>query len=491
MTKVTLNPRMNANAAPIEPEHELRELVAGVETEVPILGGGRRRYVNLDNAASTPPLKAVLEAVIDFSDWYSSVHRGTGLKSLLSTQAYESARRAVMDFVGADPEHEVIIFTKHATEALNLVAQKLVTSPEEVVLTTELEHHANLLPWRSRHRVEYVGVDKFGQLDEEDLFAKLDGMRGQVRLLALSGASNVTGYLPDIHRIAALAHQAGAQVLVDAAQLVAHRQLNVEPVGSPGHLDFVVFSAHKIYAPFGAGVVVGPRSFFESVPPMLAGGGAVEIVTLEDTLWSDTPDRDEAGSPNVIGAVALGIASRMLQKISFARIAAHERRLTDYALEQLRRVDDLQILGNGNGSSARDRIGVISFNLQGQPHQKVAAALGYEHGVGVRAGCFCAHPYMLRLLGVSASEARQVRAAIQRGDRSAIPGAVRMSFGLYNTREDIDRMVQGLQAIASGKSQTAYDLNRETGEFIPVGAQLNLEAYLAEALGTAGVAGLL
>ena len=489
MTLTSTDPNTKESASPIEAEQDLTDLVVGTETEVPVLQGGSRRYVNLDNAASTPPFKAVLQAVTEFSTWYSSVHRGTGFKSVLSTEAYEAARRAVMGFVGADPEHQVAVFTRHTTEAINLVAHKLATSPEDVVLTTELEHHANLLPWRRGHRLDYVRVDEWGRLDEDDLVAKLRRPAGRVRLLALSGASNVSGYLPDLPRIAALAHQAGAMVLVDAAQLVAHRRLEVGPAGSPEHLDFVAFSAHKMYAPFGSGALVGPRAFFESAPPMLAGGGAVEIVTLEDTLWSGSPERDEAGSPNVIGVVALGVACRVLQEIGFARIAEHERRLAAYALQRLGQIEGLSLLGAPAGSPPGDRIGVISFNLEGHPHQRVAAALGYEHAVGVRAGCFCAHPYMLRLLGVAEGEAREIRAAIQRGDRSVIPGAVRMSLGIYNTHADVERAVDGLQAIAAGEFHRPYELDRSTGEYIPRGAALDFGPYLPAALGPLAAAG--
>jgi selenocysteine lyase/cysteine desulfurase len=459
-----------------------RDLVVGSDVRVPVLDGSMRRYVNLDNGASTPPLKMVMEAINDFSTQYSSVHRGTGFKSVLSTYTYNEARRVLKAFFGAHPENDVVIFTKHTTEALNIVAQQLVTTPEEVVLTTELEHHANMLTWRKHHQVDYIALDGQGRLDEDDLDAKLTHYDGRVRLVAISGGSNVTGYMPDLHRLAKKVHQTGARILVDAAQLAAHRKVEMGEWGSPGHLDFVVCSAHKMYAPFGAGALIGPKDFFRGKEPFLVGGGAVDIVTLEDTLWTPTPERDEAGSPNVLGAVALAVACRKLEEIGFEVIKNHERELTSYALRKLAGVRGLRFLGSYEAALAEDRLGVIAFNLEGMPHNLVAAILGYEYAVGVRAGCFCAHPYLLRLLDVREEEAGEHRAAVRGGDKSTLPGAVRISFGIYNHEEDVDIAVEALRKIAGGEYQGSYKVDKPSGEYLPVDSPFEVEDYLLDEL---------
>ncbi|HSB66421.1 MAG TPA: aminotransferase class V-fold PLP-dependent enzyme, partial [Anaerolineales bacterium] len=243
---------------------DFRSLFIGLEILCPLLDGSYRRYSNFDNAASTPPLKAVQQAVDDFLVYYSSVHRGTGFKSQLSTYAYEQARHIVMNFVGADPADHTCIFGKNTTEAINKLSRRLShQGKRNIVLTTAMEHHSNDLPWRAATRTIHVGLTPDGQLDESDFDAQLSRYADHLALVAITGASNVTGYLTPIHRLAEKAHAAGAQILVDCAQLAPHRKVDVRPLGDPAHLDFVTISAHKMYAPFGTGALVGRRDVFE------------------------------------------------------------------------------------------------------------------------------------------------------------------------------------------------------------------------------------
>ena len=450
-------------------EADYRGRFVGLDVRVPCLDGQERPYINLDNAASTPPLASVRDTVNRFLDYYASVHRGTGFKSRLSTEAYETARHRAMRFVGADPQAHTCVFAKNTTECINKIARRLPLASDDVVLTTEMEHHSNDLPFRAVARVVHAGLHPDGRLDEDDFDRQLARARGRVRLVAVTGASNVTGFLNPIHRLAEKAHAAGAAILIDGAQLAPHRPIHIGVYGDPQAFDFVAFSAHKLYAPFGTGALVGRRDVFERGDPDQRGGGTVEIVTLDEVVWAGAPEREEAGSPNVVGAVALGAAAVELTNIGMPAVAAHEARLTAYALERLRTVPHLRIFGDREAARATDRLGVIPFQIDGLSHFLVAAILGYEHAIGVRSGCFCAHPYVLHLLGLSQVEAGAVRDRMLAGDRREMPGMVRISFGLYNTAEEVEALVEALQRIARREHRGEYRQDTSTGEFVPIG----------------------
>jgi len=455
--------------AAAEKLHALRQEIVGIDKRVPLLGGSSRPYINLDNAASTPALRGVQQKVNEFLGWYSSVHRGSGFKSLLSTQVYEQARQVVARFVGADPHTHSVIFGKNTTEAINKLAHRLDLQPGDVVITTIMEHHSNDLPWRPRAQVEYVGVKEDGSLDLEDLLEKLDRFQGRVKLVATTGASNVSGFVPPIYDMAELAHRHGAMIAVDCAQLAPHRALDVGALDSSRHLDFVTLSAHKMYAPFGTGVLIGPKEFFAQGAPDYRGGGTIEIVTLDEVHWAEPPERDEAGSPNVVGAVALAASIRILSDVGMDVIAAHEMALTRHALCQLNRLEGVQIYGSVDTDRLDDRLGAIAFEVEGVPHAKVAAILGFEGGIGVRNGCFCAHPYLLKMLAVSGERYQAYKEQVLNHDRSDLPGLVRVSFGCYNTREEIDALVAMLERILRGDYQGDYVLHKATGDYLPCG----------------------
>lgn len=459
-----MNPSSTIRESP-----RLREAIVGVDREVPLLDGSRRPYAYLDNAASTPAFCAVQEKVNEFLEWYSSVHRGAGFKSLLATEAYEEARGVVARFVGADPEAYCVVFVKNTTEALNKLANRLDLRPDDVVLTTLMEHHSNDLPWRARARVVYAGLREDGSLDLEDLARKLERHKGRVRVVTVTGASNVTGFTPPVYDIAEMAHQAGAYMVVDCAQLVPHRTVHIGDPASPRHLDFVAFSAHKMYAPFGTGVLVGPREFFRHGPPDYRGGGTIEIVNLGEVYWAEPPERDEAGSPNVVGAVALAESIRVLSQVGMDSVEAHERELTRYALHRLRALPEVRVYGSSDPEQLEGRLGVFSFEVKGVPHGKVAAVLAFEGGIGVRNGCFCAHPYVLNLLRVDPHAYQAYKERALRGDRSRLPGLVRVSFGCYNTLDEVDRLVEMLERIARGDYAGQYEVDRPSGMYLPRG----------------------
>jgi cysteine desulfurase / selenocysteine lyase len=452
-----------------------RTHIAGLDTTVPVKAS-RQAYSNLDNAASTPPFKSVLRAVDDFAPWYSSVHRGNGFKSQLSTAVYGEAREIVGRFVGADPNEHVVIFGKNTTEAINKLSYRLTLHKKDIVLISHLEHHSNDLPWRARATVKRIGITADGAIDREDFIKLLTRHRGQVRLVAISGASNVTGHMPDIHWFARQAHAAGAQIVVDCAQLAAHRPIIMGRLCEPGHLDYVAISGHKMYAPFGTGALIGRRDTFMRGEPEYRGGGTVSIVTDRTVDWATPPECDEAGSPNVVGAVALARAMRTLEHIGLPAIARHETKLTKYALRRLQQVKGVRIYGSTDPAEVTGRSGVIPFTVGNMPAHLIAAILGAEWGIGVRSGCFCAQPYVMSLLGIDRMGSHHIRYVALHRRRDLLPGMVRISFGLYNTMEEIDGLIMALQAICRGQ-HGRYTVDKDTGFYTPVEATGDFAPY--------------
>jgi selenocysteine lyase/cysteine desulfurase len=237
----------------------------------------------------------------------------------------------------------------------------------------------------------------------------------------------------------------------------------------PEHLDFVALSAHKMYAPFGTGALIGPNEVFLQSAPEYPGGGTVDVVTLDEVHWAGMPDRDEAGSPNVVGAVAMAAAAQVLMEIGMDNVADHEEKLIAYTLERMGRIPGVRVYGETDPARAAEKVGAIPFNLEGVSHFLLAAILGYEGGIGVRSGCFCAHPYVVHLLQMGEDEASTWRQQMLQGDKSEMPGMVRASFGCYNETEDVDRLLEMVERVARGDYHGDYRLIRSTGEYIPAG----------------------
>lgn len=461
-----------------------RPRVVGMRSEVPLLTGKHVRYVNLDSAASTPAFTAVARTVERFLPWYSSVHRGAGYKSRLSTQLYERAREVVLTFVGAKAASHDVVFVRNTTEALNLLAHRVFLEPGELILTSRLEHHSNLLPWYQR-AYDVIELTPDGRIDLEDLERRLVVHAGKVRLVTISAASNVTGVLTDIHAVARLAHKHGALVAADIAQLAPHRPFVMGTLGDPERVDIVAFSGHKLYAPYGSGALVVPATLFAEGEPMLVGGGSACLVTRDGIVWAGESDhREEAGSPNVLGVVALAAALQELMRYGMERVAAHERELTRYAVQQLRRIPGLITYGPSWEDfldEKEDRLGVFSFNLPGRSYTEIAAILAHEWGIGVRSGCFCAHQYVAHLLGISEADSQEARERLIGGLHVDLPGMVRASLGIFTSRADIQRCVNGLQAIARGNVQSSYSIGPE-GDIVPEQTDDMLLAHSAQFL---------
>jgi cysteine desulfurase/selenocysteine lyase len=458
---------------------DVRELFVGLDIEVPLLDGRRCRYVNLDNAATTPPLRAVVEHVNQWVKWYSSVHRGTGFKSLLSTHAYNRCREKVGAFVGIDPSYHTVIFCGNTTDAINRLCCRFPLEEGEVVLTTVMEHHSNLLPWRFHGQVDYVRAKlPSGMLDIDHLQQKLHEYDGKVRLVAVTGASNITGLIPPLKQIARLAHEHGAMLLVDASQLIAHRRIVMGSADDPERIDFLAFSGHKLYAPFGSGGLIGPRDFFKKGRPGLIGGGAVDLVSLSHVEWTEVPEKEEAGTPNLIGICAMVKAMETLEDLGMENIAAHEQELTEKIYKQLEQFRGIRIYGSCDPMNGGERLGVIPIQSDKYNHALLGAILGYEWGIGVRNGCFCAHAYVEHLLEIDDEEIRRHLANIRRGDQSSLPGFVRISLGLYNTEEEIEYLAEALHSILNHGPKGRYYVNKETGEYIPQGFSYDFDSLI-------------
>jgi selenocysteine lyase/cysteine desulfurase len=357
-------------------------------------------------------------------------------------------------------------------------------SLDDVVVTTVVEHHANLLPWGRVATRRYVECTGAGTFTVEAVVRALDAGGRPPALLAVTGASNVTGWLPPLDAIIEAAHQRGVPVVVDAAQLAPHRPL-------PAAADFVAFSGHKLYAPFGSGALIGPRSLFESGDPFLAGGGAVDLVGLDEVVWTAPPDREEAGSPNVIGAVALQAAIEALGTIGWEAIIAHEHELASRLTTGLGSIDGVRLLGPRGpdapdaGAVPVETLPVAAFTVEGIHHALVAARLSAEYAIAVRHGCFCAHPYVIRLLGMDESDVDTYRQEVLEGDFRRIPGAVRASAGLGTSGDDIEALLTAVADLAGGAPPPVpYDQDRATGDYFPVTDEPGWR-HAARELGTA------
>ena len=428
---------------------------------VPCLDGVDRLAVELDQAASTQALPAAAARVEAFLPWYSSVHRGAGFRSRRATAAYEDARRAVLSFAGRQLDgDDVAILCRNTTEAINHLAYRVRLEPTDVVVTTVVEHHANLLPWGRVATRRYVECTAEGTFTVDDVITALDA-GPRPKLLAVTAASNVTGWLPPIDAIIEAAHQREVPVVVDAAQLAPHRPL-------PATADFLAFSGHKLYAPFGSGALIGPRSAFETGDPFLAGGGAVDLVGLDEVVWTAPPDREEAGSPNVIGAVALHAAIDALTAIGWRSVIAHEHELAGRLRRGLAGIDGVRLLGPSIDGDT-ETLPVAAFTVEGMHHALVAARLSAEYGIAVRHGCFCAHPYVVRLLGLSQADADASRNEVLHGDHRTVPGAVRASAGLGTSGGDVDALLAAVAELAAGgAAPVPYEQDVATGDFFPV-----------------------
>lgn len=376
--------------------------------------------VYLDNAATSQIPKFVEEKVRDFNEKErANVHRGVHTLGLRATNQYESSRQKVANFIGANNAKEVI-FTSGCTDSLNLIAtsfgEQNIQAGDEILVSI-MEHHSNLLPWqqlakRKQAKLNFIEINSDGLLDIENLKSKINS---KTKIVALTHVSNVLGTINPIKELTDLAHEKGAIVVVDGAQAVGHFPIDVAEL----NVDFYAFSGHKMFAPTGIGVLYGKKDLLDKMPPYRLGGEMIANVTREGATWAEVPYKFEAGTPNIAGAIGLRAAIDYLQSLDFDLIQKHEQELTSYALEKLKNVSGLTIYGP---QKSNGRIGVISFNLKNIHPHDLATALDLN-GIEVRAGHHCAQPLMVSLDAES---------------------TVRASLSIYNTKDDIDKLVSSL-----------------------------------------------
>lgn len=429
----------------------IRDQVVGLNEEMELEGGGKKTVTNFDNAATTPALQPVVDEVDAELEKYGSIGRGFSPKSDHSTEVYEATREKVLEFVGADPENYTAFYVNNTTDGLNKLASALIEDKSDIVLTTRIEHHSNDLPWREWGTVIYAEVDDQGRVIYDDIEKQLQN--NKVKYVSVTAASNVTGYVTDVHRVAKLAHKYGAKIIVDGAQIVAHRKFSMVGETPDENIDFFVFSAHKMYSPYGGGAVVGLKDELMGHMPKFYGGGTIHIVGDDWVEYAEAPKSYEAGSPNYPGVVGLGKAIDILEEVGFEDIEAHEKALNQRLVDGLKKMDNAIIYGDSEDLS--DRVGVVTFNFSDVNSHLVAEQLSQRYGIATRRGAFCANPYVWRLYGLSDEEVHQFAEC---SDVNT-PGMIRVSFGIYNTEEEVDYLLKVLpDAIEQAKKANEENL---------------------------------
>ncbi|MEU9247065.1 aminotransferase class V-fold PLP-dependent enzyme [Streptomyces sp. NPDC048385] len=439
--------------------------VLGRDVTVPLVTGGEVTYAALDYAASAPALQRVWDDVAAYAPYYGSVHRGAGYLSQLSTDLFENARRTVAGFLDCRPDDQ-LIFTRSTTDSLNLLARALPADCQ--VFVFETEHHASLLPWPDA-QVTCLDAPRTPRQAVETLERALAGRTASVQegdgpaLVCVTGASNVTGELWPVRDLAAVAHAHGARIVLDAAQLAPHHPVSVRDLD----VDWVAFSGHKLYAPFGSGVLAGRADWLRAARPYLAGGGASRKVTRREdggvaVEWHESAARHEAGSPNVIGAYAIASACKALTEAGWDTLVAREERLVAEVRAGLAEVPEVRVLSLFGDDAPR--VGVISFVVEGWNSSHFAAALSAEYGIGVRDGLFCAHPLVRTLLGSDPQTQGEC------GAPEAAPGekslnAIRVSFGAGTPDEHVERFVNAVRELVADGAKWTY--RTEEGQCVP------------------------
>jgi selenocysteine lyase/cysteine desulfurase len=433
----------------------------GKNTVYPTVDGksSPRRY--LDSAASTLMMAPAFEVAKSFLEHYASTHSKLHYAARGASEAFDWAHQRVLKFVGGDPGRYSCYFSgSGATAGFNRIATELSSQRPErnIVLVSEMEHHSNDLPHRAHSDVVHIPAmgegAAYGGIDVAVVRALVEEHGEKINYIAVTGASNVTGALTPIHEIAQLAHSVGAFLLVDASQMIAHAPVSMQIDSlQNADIDILIFSGHKIYAPGSPGVVVARTALLEDIPPCEFGGGMVTDVYLEQYMMSDVlPDREEAGTPNIVGAITLAAVLEVLMRIGMDAIREKEIRLINLLWEKLSAIDGVNLYGPAPGDIPRT--GTMTFNLQGFDHGLTAAALNDFHNIQVRNGCFCAHPYVREMLKRELwamdidPNALNAEADIERKR-----GMARASLGLYTTEEDLLAFVEAIKDLITRKDE--------------------------------------
>lgn len=416
---------------------DLRKLFVGLDKKVNVEGKGRIIPINFDNAATTPPFKRVMKKILETSEYYGSIERGDGQKSLYCSDLYEESRNYLLKYFNAPEDIYTAIFVANTTDGLNMLSNILINSKDDIVITTRMEHHSNDLPWRGKCNLKYVEVSEDGRININDIEELVDKYRERIKYITITGASNVTGYINDIKRIAKLIHKYGGKIIVDGAQLVPHKRVSMCQEDSSENIDFLVFSGHKIYAPFGSGAIIGLKESFNMNPPDSKGGGTVDLVLDDREIWLNTPEKNEAGTPNLFGAVAIMEAMKEVERIGFDTIEKNEKELLKYIIDGLKDLSRVRLYADNE--NINDRLGILVFTIDGMSYEEVGEKLSEVRGIGVRQGGFCSHPYTRRVLGIADNELQNYIS------KNGVPGLVRVSLGIYNTKKEANIFLETIE----------------------------------------------
>lgn len=424
---------------------------------------GRVRYVNLDNAATTPPLKVVQEKIDEYVTSYGSVHRGAGTKSKVSTDVYESSRDVIKKFVNA-PDDAYVLFTGNTTGAMNAAAYFFSFLNGDVAVSA-IEHSSSWLPWIKAEGIKRLGVEQSNMIDmsrvneriqklgreqvvqydvndefEFDLSAIEKVLKeNTIKAFVLTASSNATGYCPDIRKIGALVHAHGAYFVVDGCQFIQHHPVDMQAMG----IDFLAASGHKFYAPYGGGFLIGPKAFFDQFISYEIGGGNLPYITKSGAfLRYQNQLAHDPGTPNAVGAVAMAVALEELKHIGMEHVEAYERDLTTEVFDRLAKNPRIEWYVTKKHLNS-----VIPFNIKGKDARWVAEQLNERFGIGVRAGSFCVYNVVRKLLHIE--DESQIIADVKAGKEDAVPGFIRASFSLCNTKDDVQRFVDAVNTIAA------------------------------------------
>ena len=418
---------------------DLRKLFVGLDKKVNINGKGRIVPINFDNAATTPPFKRVVKRVLETTEYYGSIARGDGQKSQYCSDLYEECRRYILKYFNAPEEIYTAIFVGNTTDGLNKLSNILINNKEDIVITTRMEHHSNDLPWRNKCDLKYVEVNEDGRININEIEELIERYKEKVKYITITGASNATGYINDIRKISGLIHKYGGKIIVDGAQLVPHKKVYMYKKDSLENIDFLVFSGHKIYAPFGSGAIIGLREDFNNNLPDTKGGGTVEYVIDNNQLWLNTPEKNEAGTPNLFGAVAIMEAMKEIEKIGFERIEKNEKELLQYLINGLKELNRVKLYADND--CIDDRLGILVFTIDGMKYYEVGEKLSEIKAIGVRQGGFCSHPYTRRVLGIPNNQLQEYI------NKNGIPGLVRVSLGIYNSKKEANIFLETVELL--------------------------------------------
>ena len=429
----------------------------GRDTEYPTVDGRRGPRIYLDSAASTLMMGPAYEVAHEFLEHYASTHSDLHYAARGASQAFEWAHEKVLEFVDASPENYCSFFAgSGATAGFNRMAASLSRArPErDVVLVSEMEHHSNDLPHR-HHTSQVVHVpclgefERYGALDMDKLQAIVDEYGDRINYIAVTGASNVSGAITPLADVARMVHAVGAYLLVDASQMIAHAPVSMDDAD----IDVLVFSGHKIYAPGSPGAVIAKSDLLNAIKPAELGGGMVDDVYIAEYMPTATlPDREEAGTPNIVGAITLGAVLNLLTRVGMDKVREKEIGLIDYAWQEMSKIDGVTLYGPDPAEIPRT--GTLTFNIKGFDHGLTAAALNDYHNIQVRNGCFCAHPYVRELLKRELWEmdidpdAPNAEADVERKR-----GMARASLGLYTTRADLEALVVGIKDLVERRDE--------------------------------------